>query len=220
MTSKPTLLLLGGGGHAAVVADAASAAGWSIAGYLDNDDTTNALQDLGLMRLGGIADLKDALGALDRTAAAHAAVGDGDLRRQWLDRAGDAIAEAIVHPSAVVSPSAILEAGSFIGPRAIVNARAVVRRGAIVNSGAIVEHDCEVGRYSHIAPGAVLGGGAQIGPGALIGMNAAVLPGLRVGGGATLGAGAVAVGDIPPGVTAVGVPAVTDVVMASAKDRI
>ena len=203
-----------------MVAESARTAGWSVAGYLDDDNTADALEGLGLIRLGRIADLTDALGALARGAAVHAAVGDGDLRRQWLDRAGDAVADAIVHSSAIVSPSANLEAGSFIGPRAIVNARAVVRRGAIVNSGAIVEHDCEVGPYSHIAPGAVLGGGAQIGPGALIGMNAAVLPGLRVGAGATLGAGAVAVGDIPPGVTAVGVPAVTDAVMASAKDRI
>ncbi|MCH7476061.1 MAG: hypothetical protein IIA27_15535, partial [Gemmatimonadetes bacterium] len=79
MTGQPTLLLLGGGGHAAVVAEAASAAGWSVAGFLDDDNTVNELQPVGLVRLGTIADLTDALGALGRGAVAHAAVGDPDL---------------------------------------------------------------------------------------------------------------------------------------------
>ncbi len=209
MTGVRTLLLLGGGGHAAVVAESARAAGWNVAGYLDDRPEDGAAAQVRLKRLGAIRDLQAALAALPAGAFGHAAVGDPALRRRWLEEFGGAAAPAVVDCSAAVSPSAVAAPGAFIGPRAVVNARAVIGRGAIVNSGAIVEHDCRLGEFCHIGPGAVLGGGAAVGAGALVGMNASVLPGIRIGARAVLGAGAVAAADVPPEVTAVGVPART-----------
>ncbi len=208
MSRARTLLLLGGGGHAAVVAESARAAGWSVAGYLDDAEPGPGAARFELLRLGAIDDYPSVMRGLAGTdAVAHAAVGDAGLRRRWLQLVGDAAAPAVIHPSAIVSPSAEIAEGTFIGPGRIVNARSVIERGAIVNSGAIVEHDCVLGAFSHVAPGAVLGGGSVVGPEALVGVNAAVLPGVRIGARASLGAGAVALSDVPEATTAVGVPA-------------
>ncbi len=203
MNDLGSLVLLGGGGHAAVVAEAARTCGWTIVGYLDDGPATEAARLVGLHHLGAIHDLD----RFPPAALGHAAVGDGALRRRWLDALGDLVAPAIIHESAVVSPSATLAEGSFIGPRAVVNARANVGRGVVVNSGAIVEHDCVLGAFCHIGPGAALGGAATVGEEATIGLNASVLRHVRIGASATLGAGGVAVRDLPEGVTAVGIPA-------------
>jgi acetyltransferase EpsM len=86
-----------------------------------------------------------------------------------------------------------------------------VGRGCIVNSAAVVEHDCRLGDWVHVSPGAALGGGAEIGDGAHVALGAIVLPGLALGPWATLGAGAVMVHSLPDYATAMGIPArVTD----------
>jgi sugar O-acyltransferase (sialic acid O-acetyltransferase NeuD family) len=210
---------LGGGGHAAVVADAALAAGWTVEGFLDDDSDETRARPAGLERLGAVRDLATILAGTSKAGSGpvgHAAVGAPDLRRRWIEALGDAVAAAIIHPSAVVSSSAVLAEGTFIGPLAVVNARARVGRGAIVNSGAIVEHDCTLGPFCHVAPGATLAGGSAVGSDAVVGINAAVLPGVQVGDSATLGAGAVAASDVPDGVTAVGIPARADAWAATA----
>ena len=75
-TARPagrTLVLLGGGGHAAVVADAARAAGWSVAGYLDDAGGSRGPESTApLPWLGRIDDLKAVLASLEPGAAAHA----------------------------------------------------------------------------------------------------------------------------------------------------
>ena len=207
---SPPLVLLGGGGHAAVVAEVALTAGWTVAGFLDDDLDGNQMRPPGMPRLGAINDLSAILAGHSherRGLVGHAAVGDPGLRRRWLDALADAVAGPIVHPSAVISPSVELAEGTFIGPLAVVNARAKVGRGVIVNSSAVIEHDCVLGPFSHVAPGAALGGAATVGSDALVGINAALLPGVRVGNGSTLGAGAVATSDVPDGATATGIPA-------------
>lgn len=204
-----TLVLLGAGGHAAVVAESAIASGWSVAGYLDDDDNA-APPAPGMKLLGSLNQLEDVAAKLG-SCAVHAAVGDADLRRTWLNAPGLPAAgltvATIVHPSACVSTTACMEDGAFIGPGAIVNARSVIGRGVIVNTGAIIEHDCELAAFAHIAPGAVLAGSVRIGEGSLIGLGATVLPGVSIGARCTLGAGAVVTGDVPDDSTCVGIPA-------------
>ena len=100
--------------------------------------------------------------------------------------------------------------GVFVGPRVVINARAEVADGVFVNSGAIVEHDCRLGPYSHIAPGAILGGGVVVGESVLIGIGSTVKPHVRIGSSAIVGGAAAVVGDVPEGVTVVGVPAAAD----------
>lgn len=77
----------------------------------------------------------------------------------------------------------------------------------ILNTSCSVDHDCIIGDFAHISPGAHLTGKVNIGGGAHIGAGVAVIPGCSVGSWAVVGVGAVVVEDIPPKVVAVGVPA-------------
>jgi len=201
-----TLILLGGGGHAAVVCECARAAGWTVAGFLDDAaPDADAIGAVNLKHLGPINQLLTAPRA-EHQPCIHAAVGDGALRRKWLDLAEGRPAPPIVHPSAVVSPSAELGDGVFIGPRAVVNARARLGRGVIINTGAIVEHDCTIGDFTHVAPGSVLAGTVAVGEATLIGAGASIIPGITIGSRAIIGAGAVVIRDVGDDQVIVGVP--------------
>ena len=68
-------------------------------------------------------------------------------------------------------------------------------------------HDCRVGDFVTVSPGARLSGSVTLGDGVTLGTNAVVLPGTRVGPGSVVGACAVVTRDLPAGVTALGVPA-------------
>ena len=71
---------------------------------------------------------------------------------------------AMVHPRAYVSPSAVLEPGAVVLPMGCVGTRTVVRTGAIINMGAVADHDCDIGAYCHLAPGAVVKAGNVLPP--------------------------------------------------------
>lgn len=215
MTSiDPSLVILGSGGHAAVVAEAATRSGWRVVGVASREMPA---AERPFERADWLGDPDDVdgrarIGALlAQGAKVHAAVGDATLRRRWTsffeEHGIDALA-AVVDPSAVVSPSARLAPGVFIATGAIVHARAVVGTGAIINTRAVVEHDCVVGEFAHVSPGAILCGGVRVGRSAQVGAGAVVVPNRSIGDGATVGAGAVVIRDVVSGVTAVGVPAV------------
>jgi acetyltransferase-like isoleucine patch superfamily enzyme len=60
----------------------------------------------------------------------------------------------------------------------------------------MIEHQCTLGNYVHIAPGAVLAGNVQVGECTLIGINATILPGVKIGENCIVGAGSVVVKDV------------------------
>jgi acetyltransferase-like isoleucine patch superfamily enzyme len=77
----------------------------------------------------------------------------------------------------------------------------------IVNTVASVDHDCVLGDFVHVAPGARLCGGVTVAAGAFIGAGAVVVPGRRIGADAIIAAGAVVLTDVPDGSVAAGNPA-------------
>lgn len=119
---------------------------------------------------------------------------------------GHAITEAVSR-FAMLSTSATCGEGVQLLAGSVVNAATRIGAGTIVNTNASIDHDCDVGEFVHVAPGATIGGGVTIGDLAFVGIGATVLPGVIVGAGAMVGAGAVVIADVPPGATVVGVPA-------------
>ena len=90
---------------------------------------------------------------------------------------------------------------------AIVNAGTAVGQQAILNTGSTIDHDCRIGNYAHVSPGANIAGGVVVGEGAHLGIGTCAIPCCSVGAWSVVGAGAAIVKDIPEKCVAVGVPA-------------
>ena len=84
-----------------------------------------------------------------------------------------------------------------------------VKRGksSIVYYNAIITHDCILGDFVEISPGAILLGKCQIGDFTHIGAGAKILPKIKIGKNVIIGAGAVVTKDVPNNQIMVGVPA-------------
>lgn len=201
-----SLLLLGAGGHGRAVADAAAAAGWRIAGFLDDRVTEAPWPGASVL---GPFDMLPTIAQKFPEWFALVAIGDNTRRREVVERYSKGFLRfaAVVAPSAYVSPTSAVEPGTVIMHHAVVHAGARIGRHSIVNTGATVDHDCDIDEYSHISPGAHLAGAVRVGPGAHVGVGAVVLPGISIGGAAVVGAAAAVIGDVPDGLTVVGVPA-------------
>lgn len=95
----------------------------------------------------------------------------------------------------------------IIYPNVTFSAAAFIDQGSVAFTGAVVGHGCEVGKFCIIAPGAVLNARIIIEEGVYIGTNSSVLPDLKIGAWATVGLNSGVIQNIPPGATAIGVPA-------------
>ncbi|OIO86376.1 MAG: hypothetical protein AUK01_03685 [Anaerolineae bacterium CG2_30_57_67] len=104
---------------------------------------------------------------------------------------------ALIHPRATIEASAQIGAGTQVFAHAYVGSSAVLREKCMVNTGAVVSHDCEIGAYTHIAPGCLLAGQVRVGQKALIGMGVTTAIGISIGDGARVGNGAVLLADVP-----------------------
>jgi len=74
---------------------------------------------------------------------------------------------------------------AFIGPNVQFG------RGCLINTRANVHHECQIGDYSEIGPGALILGNVKIGKKCRIGAGAILLPGIEIGDEVIVGAGAV-----------------------------
>ncbi len=196
------LVVIGAGGHAKVVIETARAAGMEVQAILDDDDLRWGGSVLGCPILGGlplVADFAEDLFVI--------AIGSNAARRK-IAASLDLDWCSVIHPSAQISPSAHIGLGSMIFANAVIQAESVLGGHVIVNTAASIDHDCRIGSFAHIAPGARLAGSVTVGSGALIGIGAVVIPGVTVGENAAVGAGAAVVRDVAAGSTVLGVPAV------------
>jgi len=112
----------------------------------------------------------------------------------------------IIDLSAKISKNVKIEQGVYIGKQSIINVGTLIQNGAIINSGSIVEHDCKIGAFSHIAPGAVLGGEVSIGENSHIGSNATIKQQVHIGSNSIIGMGSVVLKNIQDSIIAYGNP--------------
>ncbi len=197
--------LLGGGGHSKVGASALRAAGRQVAGVFDSDPQTWGQQ--WVLDIKVVGDLPAPSWWQEEARLGFIAIGANRVRWQLAGAHTPSDWAIVTHPTATVDPTAEIGPGTLICAGAVIQPTAEIGSHVVINTGAVVEHDVKLGDFAFVAPGACLEGGVVVGEGAFIGVNASILPGVSIGAWSTVGAGAVVLEDLPPHVTAVGVPA-------------
>ena len=213
-TAGSRVVVLGAGGHGSEVRGYILDLlhqGWAgdFLGFVDDAQPPGLLDTLEI--IGSLAQLAARPPDFLRGVRYLTAVGSNPVRRELVKRIEETLRDMVapwtlIHPSASVGPSEIGE-GTLLAPGTIVTSRTRIGRHCILNVKASVSHDCEIGDFVNLNPGATVCGQCRIGDGAYIGAGATVIDHVNIGEGTIIGAGAVVIHDIPPRVTAVGVPA-------------
>lgn len=153
------------------------------------------------------------LGELADDQALVVAVGDPATRRRIVE--GEAVGRRF---ASIVADTVRRRGRSEIGEGAVLCDGVVITDGVrigrhfLANPNACVMHDCTIGDFVTLAPGATVNGNVEIGDGAYVGAGAVIKQGApgrarRIGAGAVIGMGAVVTRDVAPGETVVGNPA-------------
>lgn len=200
LTSKP-YLLFGAGGHGLVISEILEANHCEVLGFIDE-------QLAGTIR-NGYKVFPSVGHYLNLTDVKYLiSIGKNDIRKKIAEKHTLKYGLAI-HPSAVISNRAIIDMGTVVMAGVCINTLVRIGQHCILNTNSTVDHECVLGDYVHISPGAVLAGNVQVGEGSHIGIGAKILPGIRIGKWSTVGAGAVVTNDVPDYTTVVGVPAIS-----------
>ena len=209
MRALQPLVVIGAGGHgreALEIVRAINAATptFTVLGVLDDDASAEStLARIGIALLGPpelLADI-DAMYVIG--------VGDSAARKRIADRVHDCDNQpaTLVHPHASVGDDVELGPGTIINAGSRVTTYTSFGRHVHLNTNANIAHDSRLEDFVTISPGVSLAGTVHLHEGVTLFTNATVIPGRTIGAWTTVGAGAVVTRDLPPGVTAVGVPA-------------
>lgn len=193
-----SIRIIGAGGHGKVAAETAAACGYTDIAFLD--DAFPERRKNGAWTIVGVS--------CDRTdTALFCAIGNNTLRAHLFGTLPLDSASVLVHPAATLSPSARLGAGTLVVAGAVVNADVEVGRGVILNTSSSVDHDCILGDFVHVSPGARLAGNVRVGARSWIGIGAVVREGVTIGEDVLVAAGAAVIEDLPNDARVGGVPA-------------
>ena len=202
-SNKP-IALIGYSGHAFVAADIFLSMGRTIAAYCDNEEKT--FNPFSLKYLG--TDSDKSVTELLKSYDCFIAVGDNATRRKISERLFEELSHSAnaIHSSSVISLSAIIGNAVFIAANVTINPLTRIGNGVICNTSCSIDHECMIGDFAHIAPGAVLCGNVTIGENSFVGANAVIRQGITIGKNVMIGAGAVVVKNISDHSTVIGNP--------------
>jgi sugar O-acyltransferase (sialic acid O-acetyltransferase NeuD family) len=201
-TLKKPIAIIGYSGHAYVIIDILSNSGRLVTAYCDQDE--KAKNPYHLQYLGKETEALRRLKKFDYFAC----VGHNGIREKIQKQMAELIGNPInaIHPSAVISSSVTMGTGIMIAANATINPLVELGQGIICNTSCTIDHECIIGDFAHIAPGAVLCGNVKVGRGTFVGANAVIRQGISIGNNVMIGAGTVVVKDIPDNTTVVGNP--------------
>lgn len=212
------IVLIGGGGHASVVAEILLQQGREIVAVVSHDSIAERPVFQGIKHLSS-----DTQVAKFKPSDVKLVNGVGMLPKSTIRQKinGYFLAQGyhfdtVIAPSAVVSPYATLKQGAQVLAGAIVQSGASIGAHSIINSKALIEHDCVLGEYNHIAPGATMCGQVKTKSNVFVGAGAIVTPNTAIGENAIVGAGSCITRSIDAGV--ITRPAATTLDMVEAKE--
>ena len=202
-TIKKPVAIIGYSGHSYVIIDILLSAGRLVTAYCDNEE--KIVNPYHLDYLGKESQIVHKLKNYDYFAC----IGDNNIRERIQKNLTQFLGKPInaIHPSAVISASVKMGDGVMIAANSTLNPLVEIGTGVICNTSTSIDHECVIGDFSHIAPGAVLCGNVIVGKNSFIGANSVIKQGIKIGDNVIIGAGTVVVKDIPDGATVVGNPA-------------
>jgi len=177
---------------------------YDILGFLDGDKSLHGTMVHDLPVLGDASWLQK-----HPETAVALGVGNTRAKTRIVQQLRDAGASfpSLIHPNAVVGRRVEIGEGSIICAGTIVTTDVRICDYVTMNIDITIGHDSTIRNYVTIAPGAHVSGNVDIGIGSDIGTGAVMIQGVTIGEWSVVGAGSAIVRNIPPNVTAVGVPA-------------
>ena len=197
-------VIIGYSGHAYVVAESYKSNGSKINYYTDLKEVTKNPYNLSYLGFESDQNFK----GWDMSLKYILGIGDNNLREKVakLILSKSKILENVIDQYAVVSKSAFIGLGVFASKGVLVNAFSKIDNFTILNTGCIIEHECEIGKAVHIAPGAVLAGNVKVGDRSFIGANSVIKQGVEIGNDVIIGAGSVILNNVENNTRLVGNP--------------
>jgi sugar O-acyltransferase (sialic acid O-acetyltransferase NeuD family) len=200
------MILIGYSGHSYVMSGILRALGISPTGYCDSEEKNKNPFSL---KYFGKETSETGLKALSQDDFVIA-TGNNKIRRNIFNNLAirNLLPVNVVHPSSLIDETVqVASHGVMIAPNVTINAFAEIGTGAICNTYSVIEHECIIGDFAHVGPGALLCGNVKVGENSFIGAKAVVKEGITIGKNVVVGAGSVVIVDIPDNLTVVGNPA-------------
>lgn len=113
----------------------------------------------------------------------------------------------LVHPRAWVGRYVDIGEGSILCAGALVTTDIQIGRHVHVNIGSTIGHDAILNDFVTLNPSVNVSGNVTLEEGVEVGTSSVLIPGSVVGRWSIIGAGSVVIKNLPPNVTAVGIPA-------------
>ncbi|SMX46230.1 phosphopantetheine-binding protein [Maliponia aquimaris] len=178
---------------------------WDRIVLLDDDPAKQGVEIMGVPVVGPFAALAGHQPGDEAVNLVARSTKGRDRAREKIEGFGIALA-SLVHPAVDLRGTTQGRAVTIYGG-SVVSALSTVGDHAVIFTQAVLGHGATLGAGAVLAPGAVVNARVRVGARAYIGSNASVLPDLEIGEDATVSACSAAVFDVPPGATALGVPA-------------
>lgn len=202
------IVVIGGGGHSKVIISILKRLQkYEIIGYTDYVDNGNIL---GIPYLGK----DDFLENLIKKDVNQAVLGIGQLRNYKLRleisdycRSLGYHFPPIIAPTALVNDDVHVDNGVVIMDGVIINSGTKIRAFSIINTRSSIDHDCQIGKYVHIAPGVTLSGSVTVKDYTLIGTGSSVIQNIVIEEKCIIGSGSAVIRNCTAGRTYIGVPA-------------
>ena len=157
--------IYGASGHGKVIADILELNNIPVAGFIDDNESIHHFMDYRVIRQQELTDAKPAV---------ILGIGDNAIRKK-LAVSLPASYPVVIHPSAVISNHTTIDDGSVIMAHSVIQPGCVIGKHVIVNTSASIEHDCQLGNFVHVSPGAVLCGNVTVGEGTWIGAGTTII---------------------------------------------
>lgn len=178
---------------------------WDVLGFLDSEPELVGRSIGGVPVLGGDDWCRE---HDDKSIRLICAIGNSRNRKRVVEKLSGMGCQfvTVIHPDVVIPATVRIGMGSLIMAGTRFTTDAEVGSHSVVYVNCSITHDVRIGDYCVIAPGCNLAGACTIETGVELGITVSVLPGKRVGAWSVIGAGSVITKDIPPNVTAMGIP--------------